>query len=233
LGDRIIASSRPGHEALYADFAIDFVPFVPPPGEANCYWRDGVAADSFSYLVPKGTKWLNPSAGVHYRFKDGCPYVPNQSYIRFGQEAPAIEFEVIIHARDRRGPSKSGRNWPVEAWSEFLRSLPSSWRLACMGSREEALAFSGADLRGLPIRDLMNRLRAARLVVGPSSGPIHLAALCGVSHVVWSGNARDGIRYRDLWNPFQAEHRLIEDWKPSVKDVLRATQMLYAAISQR
>src|SRR5215471_10441179 len=103
LGDRIIASSRPGHEALYEDFAIDFVPFVPPPGEANCYWRDGVAADSFSYLVPKGTKWLNPSAGVHYRFKYGCPYVPNQSYIRFGQEAPAIEFEVVIHARDRRG----------------------------------------------------------------------------------------------------------------------------------
>jgi hypothetical protein len=226
LGDRIIACSRPGHEALYEDFAIDFVPFVPPAGEPNCYWLEGVAGDSFRHLVPKGTRWLNPSAGIGYLLKDGCPYVPNQTYIRFGQEAAAIDFEVIIHARDRRGPSKSPRNWPAEAWSDLVQSFPSRWRLACMGSREESAAFKGVDLRGIPIRDLMNRLRASRLVIGPSSGPIHLAALCGIPHVVWSGNARDGIRYRKLWNPLRAKHILIDRWKPEPQDILRAVRAM-------
>jgi hypothetical protein len=219
LGDRIIVCSRPGHEALYEDFAVDFIPFIPPPGEANCYSLEGVAADAFRHMVPKGTIWLNPCAGVGHVLKGGCPYVPNQTYIRFGKDAGATEFEIIIHARDRRGPSKSPRNWPVEAWNELVHCLPSQWRVSWMGSREEAAAFKGVDLRGIPLTDLMRKLRAARLVIGPSSGPIHLAALCGASHVVWSGNARDGIRYRKLWNPFQAEHRLMMGWRPEVRDV--------------
>jgi hypothetical protein len=226
MGDRIIACSRPGHEALYEDFATDFWPFVPPAGEPNCYWLEGAAADSFRHLVPKGTRWINPCAGVGHLLKDGCPYVPDQTYIRFGQEASAIEFDVIIHARDRRAPSKSPRNWPTEAWNELLQQFPSRWRVACIGSREEAAAFTGVDLRGIPLRDLMNRLRASRLVIGPSSGPIHLAALCGTAHVVWSGNVRDRIRYRELWNPLQVKHVLIEGWKPQARDVLSAVRTM-------
>lgn len=226
LGDRIIACSRPGHEVLYEDFAIDYVPFATPPGEPNCYWLAGVAADSFRHLVPSGTTWLNPSAGLGYFVKDGCPYVPNQTYIQFGQQPAGLEFDVIIHARDRRGRLKSRRNWPAQSWSELLESFPSTWRVACIGSREEAYALTGADLRGAPLRDLVNRLRASRLVVGPSSGPMHLAALCGVPHVVWSGNARDRIRYRELWNPLQVKHRLLKGWKPEPRDVFRAVRAM-------
>ena len=225
-GDRIIACSRPGHEALYEDFAIDFVPFVPPPGEANGYSREGVTADSFRHLVPKGAGWLNPSAGVGHILKGGCPYVPDQTYIRFGQDVTAMEFEVIMHARDRRGPTKSPRNWYTESWSDLVRLLPPQWRVAWIGSREESIALKGVDLRGMPLLGLMNRLRAAHLVVGPSSGPIHLAALCGVSHVVWSGNRRDRIRYRELWNPFEAKHKLLAGWQPEAKDVYRAIRAM-------
>jgi hypothetical protein len=222
LGDRIIACSRPGHEALYEDFAIDFVPFAPPPGEPNCYWLEGVSADSFRHLVPKGTTWLNPSEGIGFLVKDGCPYVPNQAYIQFGQQPAALEFDVVIHARDRRGPLKSRRNWPSQDWRELIQSFPSAWRVASIGSRVEANVFKGVDLRGMPLRGLMNRLRASRLVVGPSSGPIHLAALCGVPHVVWSGNIRDRIRYRELWNPLQVKHKLLKGWQPEPRDVFRA-----------
>ena len=221
-GDRIIVCSRPGHEALYEDFAADFVPFVPPPGDASGYCIEGVAAESFRRLVPEGMRWLNPSAGVGHVLKNGCPYVPNQSYIRFGREPAAMEFDVIMHARDRRGPVKALRNWPAEAWSELAQSLPSRWRVGWIGSNEASMAFQGVDLRGLPLSDLMKRLRAARVVVGPSSGPIHLAALCGVPHVVWSGNSPDRIRYRELWNPFQVGHEFIASWEPDVGEVLSA-----------
>jgi len=55
----------------------------------------------------------------------------------------------------------------------------------------------------------MDNMAATRLVVGPSSGPMHLASLCGTPHLVWTDQIRYSAiqvnnrkRYETLWNPF-------------------------------
>jgi len=51
------------------------------------------------------------------------------------------------------------------------------------------------------MEDLIAIFSLCRLVVGQSTGTMHLASLCGVPHVVW-GSDRIGIRYKKTWNPF-------------------------------
>ena len=43
-------------------------------------------------------------------------------------------------------------------------------------------------------------MQKTRVVIGQSSGPMHLASLCRVPHAVW-GHHRLYQRYADTWNP--------------------------------
>lgn len=216
--ERVIVSSRPGHEALYEDFAHEFVPFTPPNGQPDCHRMHGYDGTAFSHLVPDGVEWMNPW-DLKADWSSGPPVVRDQYFIQFGTATP-YKYDALIHARERKTCSE--RNWSRDNWLELYSALPSSWTIGWIGTRDEAFAHpakSSLDLRGLPLRDLIQEIRAARLVLGPSSGPIHLAALCGTPHVVWSGNYRDVPRYSKLWNPFNVAHAMLTTWQPNVGDV--------------
>jgi ADP-heptose:LPS heptosyltransferase len=106
---------------------------------------------------------------------------------------------------------------------ELYADLPSDWTVGWIGTKDEAMAHpegGDLDLRDYPLSDLIQEIRAARLVIGPSSGPMHLASLCGTPHLVWSGNVRDIPRYRTLWNPFHVSHTMLATWQPDVGAVL-------------
>jgi hypothetical protein len=62
----------------------------------------------------------------------------------------------------------------------------------------------GLDLMNkTSLRDLISIYHLCGLVVGSSSGPMHLASLTGTPHVVWGGGRKDiRDRYIKHWNPF-------------------------------
>ena len=69
-----------------------------------------------------------------------------------------------------------------------------------------------------PLHDTIHMLRTARVLVGTSSGPMHLGALCGTPLVVFSSE-RNRRRYETDWNPFNVPVKFIPTWHPSVGQV--------------
>jgi ADP-heptose:LPS heptosyltransferase len=71
------------------------------------------------------------------------------------------------------------------------------------------------------------------VLVGPSSGPVHLASLCGLPHVTWSPKNATGImsnkdRYERIWNPLKTPVTFIEgSWNPEVKEIVGAVRKYY------
>ena len=76
------------------------------------------------------------------------------------------------------------------------------------------------DLRGLPLDLLCDYMASAHLIIGPSSGPIHLASLCGLKHLTW-GLEHNLYRYKSDWNPHEIEMEYIisNNWDPKVETV--------------
>jgi ADP-heptose:LPS heptosyltransferase len=136
-----------------------------------------------------------------------------QKFIRFGT-SQQDQYDIIIHARNRPVRfATEGHNYPIELWLRLIELLKKHGfeRIAAIGTKEQAFAPAGSlDFRGIAMEQLMNMMASTRMVIGPSSGPIHLASLCGTPHVVWArGRAsarvdqRNKERYESYWNPLK------------------------------
>ena len=105
----------------------------------------------------------------------------------FHQYSTDIEYEgydVVFHCRNKSTGAE--RNWGEKKWKELLMELPDNLKIACIGN-DEAFHIEGTkDLRGMDLEDLCILYKNSKLVVGPSSGPMHYASLCGAKHLVWS-----------------------------------------------
>jgi hypothetical protein len=211
---RVVVASRPGHEALYADFA-DFIPF--DSDACNCSGRANSCPCDISGLfddIP------------YLSHMPSCRLVNTPEYVRYGTSGPR-RFDVVIHARDispvRMSPeerkSKGGRNWTMAGWEHLAVKLEARRiAAACIGHPEASLALPGCeDLRGLPLSQLADVLACSGCIVGPSSGPMHFATLCGCRQVVW-GEKWLEKRYTVDWNPFGTPVSFVAcgpNWKPS------------------
>lgn len=140
--------------------------------------------------------------------------IEQQKFIKFG-DASKIEkpYQMIIHARNRLTSTYStGANYPLNAWNELIFRLQREGigRIGAVGTLNAAMLPEGVDdLRGIALSDVMDHMAAAEFVIGPSSGPMHLASLCQTPHVVWATSRNQEVigagneaRYRKLWNPF-------------------------------
>ena len=60
----------------------------------------------------------------------------------------------------------------------------------------------------------------SKLIIGPSSGPLHYASLCGLSQIVWS-EPKNRDKYLIHWNPFKTYVTFYskKSWSPSVQEV--------------
>lgn len=117
----------------------------------------------------------------------------------------------------------SDRDWPVENWTKLMSSI-SGENVAFVGSREQSLCPDGfTDMRGIPLEQLADVLSGAKYIVGPSSGVMHFATLCGCKQIVWShkGNLN---RYKRDWNPFGTPVEFLDagGFSPSVEYIAGA-----------
>lgn len=223
-GERIWVISRPGHFALYADF-VDRCHFIEfDPECQGDMWR----MSGFNYDQSTTTARVR---GVLERVGQALPadthhVMPNRPYrldeqrfLRLGKRAVSA-CEIIVHARKRHdSPSVARRNWPIDNWRALLSELSRQHIVGMIGRRSQTFDVDGlpiVDLRDVDLATLCDQLASCRLVVGPSSGPMHLASICGTKHLVWADNANSAIggnnrdRYEFLWNPFRTPYRLID-----------------------
>lgn len=210
--ERVVIESFAASEPLYADFATEFI--------AN--GADTVTGRSLEY--PKGfDMYHSGGAGFEHR--------------RYGRSDPAWSFDVVVHARAiRRKSAINYGRWPALA-AELLRMGLS---VATVGTMSDGHCPGTPDLRGLPLADLMDVLASAGVVVGASSGVMHLGAACGADLVVW-GDTKTRYwetlekRYEVTWNPHKVRVGWLDadDWDPAPRRIAAAVETLLRTHGER
>jgi ADP-heptose:LPS heptosyltransferase len=226
--DETIVCGPPNSEALYSDFTSKYL-VVSIPGVRDCWRvetkeREALAAAK-DQLRKFGGDWLQPFGPIP---------VDKQRFIKFGKKGNAPGADVIVHARKAVG-KRPEHAWDPKHCDEVVRRLIERGRTVfAVGLSAEAYCPPEAkDCRDVPLYFLMDTLASSRLALGPSSGPMHLASLCGTPHLVWTDTsvysaigATNRARYESLWNPLKTRAIVLdsEGWRPSVESVLAAVE---------
>lgn len=213
--DRFTVGCRSGHNYLYEDFATDFVNYDPESKQTNMWmceewWHDD--PEGYDLIVrPQDCRMFK------------------REFIKYGKKGK-VGYDILIHARSTDKCNTGHRNWDKVQWDEFVNKYL-DMTIASIGTHDDALHIDNTDdMRGLPLDKLCDLLADSNVLVGPSSGPIHLGSLCGIPHVTWSPVERDGImsnkeRYEKEWNPHNTPVTFLDiGWNPSVKAVVEATR---------
>lgn len=218
--DEIIICSRSGHEVLYEDFMTQYVPEDPKQTETDMAGLKGyVYKNIHDKYLEKGETWIQPT---RYHKEE-------QEFIKFGAPKEGMEYDVLFHARHTPKHGTGLRNWPLHKWRSLADHL--KCKIGCIGSIDASLLIEDTDdLRGTPLYELADVLASSKLLIGPSSGPIHFGSLCGTPHLVWGRQAGyvfdNKDRYETIWNPLNTPIHFIPDmgWDPSVQTVLNAIE---------
>ena len=226
--DRTVIFCQKERTYLYQDFADSFIMVegLPNPDCHRCTGWEGPRDIAKEWAKERGYSYMSPaffSPPTH-----GMEWFP-YGYHPYPMKDPKF---LIIHARSRTLFGSGNRNWPVKKWIQFLKGVSGRWdRILFIGSKEESEFVeekNTIDMRGGDLKTICVLLSTASAVVGASSGPIHLAALCGCPSVVWTdckhkwGRLTNEERLRKTWNPFDVPVEIIDGWKPTVNEVERA-----------
>ena len=127
----------------------------------------------------------------------GYPYQKDQP-LAFGPPPPASGTDRCLFLHGASWPSKL---WPEAMWVDLARrardaglqvALP--WgNVAERGRAQRIAQAGGATALALPLSELMEELRQARLVVGLDSGLTHLSAALGVPTLALHGSTSSAL----------------------------------------
>ncbi len=222
---------RPTSHSLYSDFADEFMYYNPSKGQADSFFMHGLdfhtsireifsssgLEEGVSLLVPRRIGWP-----PHTHWSEAFPFgehIVKPEYVNFTNRITTQQFDFqydyIFHVRNRK--LRKNDNWSLSNWQKLTEYIGEPEKIACIGTYNDAAHIEGtADLRGVDLEVLFKVMSMAKCVFGPSSGPMHLASLCGAPHVVWShGGNKD--RYEENWNPLKTPVLFLSenDWHPS------------------
>ena len=206
--EEVIVCGPSGHECLYSDFSTRYIPY-DHSGMRDCWWTRKGSADH--------TEIVKQLDQLGERVKPTRFAREEQQFIQFGDVTNGELTDVLLHARSAFG-TRPGHSWPLDHWNMLVADLQRvGLKVAAIGSREGAMCPAGAsDWRGLSMRKLMDTMAATRLVIGPSSGPMHLAAAVGTPVVALFRNDLPG-KTAKRWGPWGEGHMVIE--KNNLNDI--------------
>ena len=225
--DHITIISRDSSRALYDDFADEFVGYNPDGGLSDSFFMYNVdIRECFKDAVLKNEIKLDADTSIILPRRIGIPphthytqcvifgdYTVKPEYICFGENS-IKQYDYILHIRDRE--LRKEDNWSLENWYKLVDLLGDK-KIACIGTKQESGFIEGtADLRGIELKKLFTILKNADCAFGSSSGPMHLASLCGLPHIIWS-IPQNKIRYEENWNPLKTKVLFNSDfnWHPA------------------
>ena len=209
---KIVVGCEEQYKYLYEDFAEYFI-FFDKIVESRNMWL----ANQQTYpikancLVPSKEICLNDNL--------------EQCFIKFGQKMSTNTGLVLIHARSTNNLKTGYRNYDTSKFEEIVRKL-NYLNFASIGTIKDSDHIKGTkDFRGINLKTLCNIMRNSKLLLSPSSGPAHLASLCGLTHIVWSGNdvgvMKNEDRYLKKWNPLNTKCIFINSWQPSTDLIIK------------
>jgi hypothetical protein len=231
--DETTIISRKNSEAFYEDFAHSFVAYESNSGLPDAFFMHNLdILSAFKEIVTSNNIKMDKDTALVLPRRIGIPphthhtdhvifgnHPIQPKYVCFGQEE-VKQYDYIFHIRSRE--LRKEDNWSLENWNK-LKKLLGNKKIACIGTKKEAAFLDGTDdLRDLEMKKLVTILRNSSCAFGPSSGPMHLASLCGLPHVVWS-IPQNKVRYEENWNPlntkvlFDCEYK----WHPSADYVYK------------
>ena len=188
--DKVTIYGRPGNQYLYEDFMDEYIEHIPEYNEPNMWMNK-----KCKFTLPKHHKnvcWIKPQQLT------GIDNAPEQIIQPYGQQGTNRNIELIYHARDISKYGSDYINWSKDNWEKLLERYSN---VICIGTKEGSLYAGGEDMRGASLKETCDLLSQSKVLVGPSSGPMHLGSLCRTPHVVWSGYIRSKDRYETIWNP--------------------------------
>lgn len=165
--------------------------------------------------------YVHPTKGL-------CCDSIGEKFYKYGQYSN-VNPCIVVHMRNKG----DGREWSAKTWEIFIDGLHKITKLPIhsIGTQvHRELDYNKVDMP-LFYGSTTSILGNAKLCIGPSSGAMHLASLCGCPHIVisdskkWNLGSKKGTnreRYETEWNPFKTETIVIDQygWQPPVDIVL-------------
>lgn len=219
--DRVVVASHAASEYLY-EFADEFIP-LEAEGWSVCSGRlrgrpPAVAADH--HLRPESVL-----RGVGALLDGEYP----RQWRRLAAPGPPPAADILCAFRPpkkhiSKPQANESKSYPRGMCESLVATLMShGLSVACFGGRDNWWFEGSVDLRGRPLSEQCAALGAAMCAVGPSSGTMHLASLCGCPHVTWytpRTHPRLRERYERDWNPFGTPVRFLDGKPPQPADVV-------------
>jgi len=233
--EKTIIHTRKSSSFLYDDFAHEVITI-----DSNSYNTSGYVLDGFDYDEWVSNVLRKTDADILVADKRARLLKDyfHQDFRNIEKNQGRIKKRVLIHARKipafTNSIEKSLRNWPGDKWQQLLEMM-ADYEVIAIGHEKQSIAPTGAkDMRGVSSDITEDLMKSSSLIVGPSSGAIHLASLYGLPHVTWTSSKQDmkfgggKFRYERSWNPHGTACIVIENdnWDPSAYDVLSAIQRL-------
>jgi hypothetical protein len=231
---KVIVCIREGNEALYADFAHEFR-YHNVQGDSNCNYMRHIHN-------PEELKRAESLCEPNWDFLRPVGWQPNTRKIfkPFGTFQKDTATDILFHPRGRT--FGSDRNWSSEKWERLLEGISNisgqKIQLGCIGLTNATLDISGdfLDYRDVPLEQTLNLMASTRLVIGPSSGPMHLASLCKTPHLVWTDQEKyargykNRYKYESWWNPFHTKAVVVDNmgFDPDVEIILQTIQTYFS-----
>lgn len=154
-------------------------------------------------------------------------------YRKFGiVKSPRIA-DVMCAFRPPKGAFGAGKEYPEQMCAILTEMLcDAGFSIACYGGKNNYCPPGAKDMRGAPLGEQCDALASALCAVGPSSGTIHLASLCGCPHVTWY--TPDPVisqrRYELQWNPFNTLVTFLAGRPPEPAEIAGAVRQLVVQV---
>lgn len=220
--DRVIVCCPRGEEHIW-EFATEFYTVSKPDRADRWLIKNGRPIKS-----PKALRIAYPNADFVVPNKKTCTS-KKRLYKCFRNRPIISQPNVIIHARATLKYNQTNRNWPTSNFEKIVKAFPGV-QFHSIGTQADYIKGT-EDARNWQIGHLCSLLSEAKMIIGPSSGPMHLATLCKTPQIVWTGRKREKAikgtnrdRYEQIWNPFNTGVKVIDKygWNPPVEVVIKA-----------
>lgn len=204
--------------------------FVPIKAKGLTYWEGEL--DGESPIVPANFcfyPWIEFARYEHEPEKMST----KRLWRNLSPESPEYVADILCAFRPQkyiRSKKIHGKEYPITQCQQLVDALISrGLSVACFGGLDNHCPNGTIDLRGKPLEDQCSAIAAAKCVIGPSSGPIHLASLCGCPHITWIASIHHTLeqRYKKLWNPFNTPVEFVCNGRiPSLNEIMQRVDVL-------
>ena len=231
--EEVTVAAPQGSEYLYADFVTNFIP-LKTDGGFDFYKGELIQGDT---SIPPGCEVIRPEKIWPQRKPSEWVVEGERRWRKLAPGLKGPNYCVCAFRPDKVYKNRlfPGKSWPEKYCKALINLLKDEdWHdgVICIGGKGNFCPPEADDFREIPLRELCGLLSNARVVIGPSSGPLHLAQLNEAPVVTWYGVHPEASRprYTQHWNPFHAPVRFMDQKQPEPEQVLGTIRELVANV---